>query len=266
MKNKKLYAKALIIVLTTLAIPIILNYILQIHVVDSIIGNSVTWLSFWGNYIALIASSIMTYFAYRTIQVTIKTHKSNLCVHWHDNLRTTIVQLRTTLNLTKLNDIRQDLYDGKRDVDSIKKSLLQMQVDYNAASSNLEYLLIDREVLYKDKKYSSQVDAINKAVAPFSNYISVMTMLASMIDGIEKGSYEHHNLDEIIEMQDESLRRHIKDNMFGIKDVEAIKKQVLFGLSQELENFNFDELNTALSKIYKYDSFNAMNTTFSDNQ
>lgn len=259
MKKKKLYVKALMIVLALLILPIALNYLLQIHVVDCVIGDSATWLSFWGNYIAVIASSIMIYFAYRTIQVAVNTHKSNLCVKWHDNFRLAIVQLRTTLNLSKLNDIRQDLYDGKKDVDSIKKTLLQMQAEYNAASSNLEYLLIDREVLYRDNKYSSQIDSVNKAVAPFANYISVMTMLASMIDGIEKGSYGHYNLDEIIEMQEESLKHHIKENMFGLKDVDSIKKDVLYGLSKEQENFNFDELNKVLSQIYKYDSFNAMN-------
>lgn len=64
--------KFIVFFLTTLLVPVILNFILQLPSPFnvSVIGNSVTWLSFWASFIGTIASFAM-------IAITITTLRQN---------------------------------------------------------------------------------------------------------------------------------------------------------------------------------------------
>lgn len=66
----KINTKFLIIIVGLILIPVALNFILQIPCVFPIIGDSQTWLSFWGSFIGALASFAM-------IVITIHTLKQN---------------------------------------------------------------------------------------------------------------------------------------------------------------------------------------------
>ena len=56
------------IVVLTLIFPFFLNWVLQIKAFVPVVGDSVTWLSFWPVYLSAIASFGMIYFTYRSLQ------------------------------------------------------------------------------------------------------------------------------------------------------------------------------------------------------
>lgn len=66
----KIITKHLIIITGLILIPVALNFILQIPCGFPIIGDSQTWLSFWGNFIGALASFAM-------IAITLHTLKQN---------------------------------------------------------------------------------------------------------------------------------------------------------------------------------------------
>ena len=56
------------IVVLVLIFPFLLNWVLQINAFVPVVGDSVTWLSFWPVYLSAIASFGMIYFTYRSLQ------------------------------------------------------------------------------------------------------------------------------------------------------------------------------------------------------
>lgn len=56
------------IVVLTLIFPFFLNCVLQIKAFVPVVGDSVTWLTFWPVYLSAIASFGMIYFTYRSLQ------------------------------------------------------------------------------------------------------------------------------------------------------------------------------------------------------
>ena len=56
------------IVVLTLIFPFFLNWVLQIKAFVPVVGDSVTWLTFWPVYLSAIASFGMIYFTYRSLQ------------------------------------------------------------------------------------------------------------------------------------------------------------------------------------------------------
>lgn len=65
MLRKKYY---IIFILAILAVPIILNFSLQLPSIVKVIGDAQTWLSFWASFIGAIASFAMIAITYHTLQ------------------------------------------------------------------------------------------------------------------------------------------------------------------------------------------------------
>jgi hypothetical protein len=66
-KNKSTF---FLIIIVLLALPVVLNYVLQISIAENIIGDEVVWLNFWVTYIGVLLNALMVYAAFRTITKT----------------------------------------------------------------------------------------------------------------------------------------------------------------------------------------------------
>lgn len=60
------------IIVLTLLFPFFLNWVLQFKAFLPVVGDSVTWLTFWPVYLSDIASFGMIYFTYRSLQQNMK--------------------------------------------------------------------------------------------------------------------------------------------------------------------------------------------------
>lgn len=65
MLKKKYY---IIFILAILAMPIVLNFSLQLPSIVKVIGDAQTWLSFWASFIGAISSFAMIAVTYHTLQ------------------------------------------------------------------------------------------------------------------------------------------------------------------------------------------------------
>lgn len=72
--TRKYWWVAIIIILFS-SLPIGLNFLLNINIGASIIGNSKDWLMFWGSYIGGFASFIMLFIAWKTLMETKHTNR-----------------------------------------------------------------------------------------------------------------------------------------------------------------------------------------------
>lgn len=68
MKENKVWIWIVAIVLGVFAFPLLLNWFLLRDAIIPVVGDSVTWLTFWPVYLSAIASFGMIYFTYRSLQ------------------------------------------------------------------------------------------------------------------------------------------------------------------------------------------------------
>lgn len=68
MKRNKVWIWIVAIVLGVFAFPLLLNWFLLRDATIPVVGDSVTWLTFWPVYLSAIASFGMIYFTYRSLQ------------------------------------------------------------------------------------------------------------------------------------------------------------------------------------------------------
>ena len=68
MKDNKLWVWIIAIVLGIVVFPLLLNWLLLRDAIIPIVGDNVTWLTFWPVYLSAIASFGMIYFTYRSLQ------------------------------------------------------------------------------------------------------------------------------------------------------------------------------------------------------
>ena len=58
----------LIVIITVLLFPLLLNWIILQKAIVPVVGDGITWLSFWPVYLSAIASFGMIFFTYRSLQ------------------------------------------------------------------------------------------------------------------------------------------------------------------------------------------------------
>lgn len=68
MGNKNIYIGVITILLGIALFPLLLNWMLLRQAIIPVVGDGVTWLSFWPVYLSAIASFGMIYFTYRSLQ------------------------------------------------------------------------------------------------------------------------------------------------------------------------------------------------------
>lgn len=237
-----------------LLFPIILNYILQLHITDHIIGNCENWLSFWGSYLAVIANMVMVYYAYKTIDVTIKTNKNSKKIKWHDDFRKAIISLKSQMDITVLRNLLQDLDDNLKNAESVKKRLILRQTEYNTTVYNLTLLLRDRDVIYSNNESIHLVKEVNTQLNPYLNSAIAIAQLASFVDGYLKGSYQKLDLEEILRIQDGVLLDYINRCNTQNRDFTSICHAIIMEIVKDISNIDYDKLDKVLYKIYEYDA------------
>ena len=67
-----------LILLALLALPFILNYVLNCDCGFATIGAPKDWLMFWGSYISSIVTAIMAYIAYRSLMLNVDTTRASI--------------------------------------------------------------------------------------------------------------------------------------------------------------------------------------------
>ncbi len=81
------------IAIITLA-PVALNFILQIHVSDQIVGKDIDWLTFWSSYLGAIISSLTAMFVlFKTLKQNHDENEKNRLVNKAENERNRKLQL-----------------------------------------------------------------------------------------------------------------------------------------------------------------------------
>lgn len=253
----KLFFGIIIFIILVFIFPIGLNYILQISVAEKVIGTPVVWLSFWGSYITAIISGVMVYFSYKAIRVSVETTKVQRKLQIHNNLREAIFKLRNATDLGRLYELQQDLQDKK--YTSAKNELYRIQRSYNEASNNLDYILVDRDILYGIDERIRLTKEINSELKPIVEYIRVLSQFAIMQDGWAHRSYGDKKYSDVLELQDEPLSLIIKDNPHSIKLKDDYSETLLIAIANKYRNWDYTTFENKLLSLYKYDSKKAKN-------
>ena len=68
MRKNKVQIWAVVVALGVIVFPLLLNWLLLRDAIAPVVGDSVTWLTFWPVYLSAIASFGMIYFTYRSLQ------------------------------------------------------------------------------------------------------------------------------------------------------------------------------------------------------
>lgn len=241
----------ILIIIIALIIPLGLNAVLQIPAFVPIIGDSVSWLTFWGGYISSIASFFMVYYAYRTIKLSRGEHEQNMRLTHHRDLREAMVKIQDTINHTKIENIIDEL--SAEEFTQAKKDLLALQQSYNVASTTLTYVLVDLDELDGEQNGRRLITKLNKSIRPIMELTKLMIGYAVLKEGIEQHRYKNMSQEEVINVQDEDLKRILNSNLCNDPHLASCMEiQLIF------KKINWDEISSCFQEIYEEDQKKTM--------
>ena len=156
---------AIIIVVAFISFPFFLNWILQKPSLTSVIGDDVTWLSFWGTYIGSILTALMVFVTFVTLRKTINLNKIQWRIDWLNSYREAAANILVATDSSEVNQIAQDIEFGEYDKAVVSGQ--KMSIKVKRSSFVLTSVLKEYSDVFGVNKSDSYVDQLNDFIEPF---------------------------------------------------------------------------------------------------
>lgn len=165
MQCKNEWVHVAIILLVLMAVPFLLNWVLQWRAVVPVIGDEVSWLAFWGTYIGAILTAWMVYATFKTIQKTVNLNKAQWRKDWLDSFRAAAADMIIATDRTFIGQICQDILFGR--YDRAVEQGHAMEIAIKRSSFVLTTVLDEHDEVFDAKRRGNYVKEMNSYITPF---------------------------------------------------------------------------------------------------
>lgn len=163
--NRKTIWMAIIIIIVLIAFPFFLNWVLQRDAIIPVIGDSSTWLSFWGTFIGALLTALLVLASFFTIQKTVSFNRTRWRIEWLKSFREAAAGMISAVDATEVGLMAQDVNFWRFDQAAQKGHAMELAVKRN--SFLMSSVLKEYDVLFDDQQGGKYIDELNDIISPF---------------------------------------------------------------------------------------------------
>ena len=181
---RKYFWLAIIVVILLAIFPFFLNWVLQRESFVPVIGDSATWLAFWGTYIGTILTALMVFATFITLHKTVNLSKSQWKMEWLRSYRASAAELLNAIDITAVGQFAQDVNFGR--FEQVVKKGNEMERAVKRSSFLLSSYLKEYDYLFKEHKGNEYIDELNRLIGPFLQDAGELIQFAIICDFLKK--------------------------------------------------------------------------------
>lgn len=257
-KNKSTF---FLIIIVLLALPVVLNYVLQISIAENIIGDEVVWLNFWVTYIGVLLNALMVYAAFRTITKTTEVNMSQKRSEWLCSFRTESANLLSSVDLNYINVLAQKALWDK--TTKVMEECFRLENSFRKSNFVLNALLQEYDSLFDETKGGKYIHLIDSYMTFFYTHFREFAQFSVICDYVSIGNLNEHAFRQVLAMKADMKRcgfRAIEKALADLEklspkadDIEAsimtIKRETYAKILKNLAEWDYKELEKVLLTI-----------------
>lgn len=272
LKKKEIFL-IIIVVIVFVTLPFFLNWILQKEAVVQVIGDSVTWLSFWGTYIGAVLTAVMVLVAFISIRKTANINRTQWKMAWLSSFRSAAADMISSVDATAVGQMAQDISFWRFDQAVERGHAMEKTV--NRSAFLLTSLLKEYDELFHTRQSIKYIKELNSFIRPFLQTTGEIIQFAILCKFLKEktGSGERANGVKVLyEMTDTMASMKylvIKEALQCLKDGDStidVVHNAVVKMQKNLESVDINGLEKLLLRISAQNAkltYDVSNTDFS---
>lgn len=254
-KSKDTYL-AIFIIIVFIAFPFLLNWILQKESIVPVIGDSVTWLSFWGTYIGTVLTAVMVLATFITIRKTTNINRTQWRIEWLNSFRAAAADMVMSVDPTAVGQMAQDVNFWRFDQAAEKGHAMEMAVKRSAFL--LSSVLKEYDEVFNIRQGGKYIDELNSFISPFlqsTGEIIQFAIICKFLKEKTDSGERDEGINAVCVMSDSMVAKQyivINDALQCLKDGDSTSDVVhnaVVKMQQNLSEVDTDGLEKLLLRI-----------------
>lgn len=214
--------KLILVFALCLIIPFLLNWILQKKAFVPVIGDEVTWLSFWGTYVGAILTALMVLGTYITIRKTTNMTRTQWRIDWLNSFRNAAADLLVAADDTSVGQLSQDVLFGRYEK-AVEAGHL-MEVAVRKSSFILSSFLKEYDDVFGQNKGKGFIDKLNTYLEPFlqkTGEIIQFAIICKYLDDKEKEGLLREGVYSVLQMEKDMEEAEYHEIVKAIRSIKS---------------------------------------------